>query len=141
MIVTAMFSLGDAIKPCCTAILNPRGVKPVSRTLVTPASSVVRARSAASNTCRVNGFSACSCIDGPTWTKKWTWQSIRPGIIARPDTSITSAPRGGSMRALTSAIRPLSSTITVASDTGSAPVPSIRVPWTSDFISYDLPLS
>src|SRR5687768_2830512 len=63
----------------------------------------------------------------PDW-KKCTWASISPGVIQRPETSMTAAPVGISVeaRAPTARTRPCSTTSTASAIAG-RPVPSHSV--------------
>ena len=121
----AMRIRGAAMRPRSAASLNPAGVPPASRTVVKPASSVSRACCAASNAASVGGVSARCCIVLRE-PKKWTWESIMPGMTVAPPTSMTRAPSGSASIRPTAAMRPPSMT-TLASATGSAPVPSMSV--------------
>src|SRR5262245_37474214 len=59
----------------------------------------------------------------------WSWQSIRPGRMVLPDTSVTSASFGQLVApdVVTASMRSSRTTI-ATSRTGAAPVPSISVP-------------
>ncbi len=120
---------GPATMPRSTAIFKPAGAPAASRTVVTPASSVCRMRGMACNK-RSDGWVINTRNISGYSTRKWTWQSIRPGKMLSPIASITVASRGmctWSWRSI-AVIRSPSINIVIPVN-GSPPRPSIILPF------------
>ncbi len=117
---------GPAITPARTASRTASAIvsrPPRSRAVVTPASTVCRARSAALIAVMA-GASSVSVLTGSASAprQRWTWQLISPGRRVSPSSCSTAAAAWWRPSGTIALIRP-SSTTTARPFTGSAPVP------------------
>ena len=120
---------GPGMIPCSTAIFNPAGAPPASRTVVTPASSVARMRGMVWSKRSEGGVSRPRSTSGYS-NAKWTCVSMRPGKILPPMASITCVPRGIAISPWRPrAVMRSSSMSSVIAVRGSPPRPSIIVPF------------
>ena len=113
--VTASTVRGPGMIPRSIARRTPLGAPPASRTVVKPASSVLRAAGTVCRTQRLGGVASHSPRSRPVpLERRWTWQSIRPGSSVRPSASTFSAPAGTRIpsRAPAALTRPSSTTTT-----------------------------
>src|SRR3990172_3129194 len=97
---------------------------PSSRTVVTPASTVSRARTTILTAVSASGASRSRVTgSGSPPRQRWTWALMSPGSSVRP--SRRSAVPGGAARSSTTAAIRAPSTTTALSLTGCVPLPSI----------------
>src|SRR6185437_13449371 len=101
-------------------LARPTSAPPTSRTVVNPASRLVR-RNLAANSARYEAGDCAKRVRFRLAAYTWTWASISPGISTRPPQSTTSASATGTCAATCSMESPTTRTIWPARRSGESP--------------------